>query len=213
MWGIYIQYTEHRCAEASISASLKSIPSRVIERLNFDLDSFRDAKLSLFLSVERTLGVKNSFLTIAVCICRYRLRNRAYMFDWSSAGWMKFMSTGIIFLSATLIVQRFLAEVSEERCESWNTCQCDLCQHFVSIDPQVCIMLVLTPTLSSIVPHKTRYVEFPSIARGAIRDRRRKEHTVVKRPSRKTPIRASFFRIRIWSFQSNGMGRRKMMIS
>ena len=51
------------------------------------------------------------------------------------------------------------------------------------------------------------------MASGAILDRRRKEHRVVNKPSKKTPIRAILRRFRICNVQSNGMGKRKITIS
>lgn len=71
----------------------------------------------------------------------------------------------------------------------------------------------LTPTFISIVPQSTNIVEFPFLAMVIIWTILMIEHTVVKRPSVKMPIRPIFRRKLIWTFIRSGIGIRKMTTS
>ena len=71
----------------------------------------------------------------------------------------------------------------------------------------------LTPTFSSITPHKTSIVELPVRAIVRICTMRMTEQTVVRRPRVKTQTRTTFFRKLMFSFNSSGIGRTKMITS
>lgn len=60
------------------------------------------------------------------------------------------------------------------------------------------------------VPHRTKPVELPSLVICNIWTILMMEHTVVKSPSTKTPIKAIFRRLLICTFDRRGMGRVKM---
>ena len=70
-----------------------------------------------------------------------------------------------------------------------------------------------TPIFNSITPQSTNMVELPVLAIAVIWYMRIIEHTVVRRPSKKTPHRTTFFLASILRLSRSGIGRKKMNTS
>lgn len=70
-----------------------------------------------------------------------------------------------------------------------------------------------TPIFNSITPQSTNMVELPVLAIVVIWYMRIIEHTVVSRPSKKTPHRTIFLLASILRLSRSGMGRKKMSTS
>jgi len=103
------------------------------------------------------------------------------------------------------------AEEGDEGAEGWDAGQDDLA---VSVCSRATVQGgELTPTFSSITPHRTSIVEFPVEAMAFICTKRKIEQTVVRSPRRKTPQSAIVLLRLMLRLRRRGMGRKKMIKS